>query len=87
MARNLPTLHFDINVRLNEDSWGWHQPNISTDIDFNMPLAMFDPKIFATMVAEKVKELEKGYPQAVTKWEAEQEEERLRKEAEEEEGE
>jgi len=78
----LPTLHFNIGIRLNEDSWSWNEPNTNVDMNFDIPLALFDPKTFATMIADKVKGLEKAFPEAVLEHERREAEKELETEGE-----
>jgi hypothetical protein len=69
----LETLHFEIRLVMNKGNYTWSEPRVEEDIEFTIPLNLFNEKNFSTLVQKHVQELVKNYPEAVEKWEAEHE--------------
>jgi len=87
MKQQMKTLHFQIEIRLNEDTWGWHEPRTEADIQFKIPLDLFDAKTLATLIGTNVQQLKEDFPQAVIEYEGKKAEEEAQKALEEEQGE
>ena len=83
---NLLTVHVNMILSVNQNaSWGYDKPQVDARFDFNIPVALFDSKPLAALLVEKVKELDKAFPAAVTAYEKEQAEEEAKTKAESEE--
>lgn len=82
MKSEIKTLHFEIAVTLNNTSWPWDEPRISENVNFNLPLALFDERNFAKLMAEQIEILKRKFPQAVIDYQLQKEEEEKKKQAE-----
>ena len=65
-------VHFDLTISVNDNDYRWSEPRTSEDMDFDMPIGLFNEKNFSTVVSNIVKRLVEKYPEAVEKYNEEQ---------------
>lgn len=57
------TIHFRINVNINENDYQWYDPTVRKDLDFQIPLEMFSSKLFSTMVEKLIETANAEFPE------------------------
>lgn len=75
------TIHFQIQVTVNENDYQWRDPIVRKDLNFQIPFEMFSSKLFSTMVEKLVEAANAEFPDVVKEFEAKEEAERLAQEA------
>jgi regulator of protease activity HflC (stomatin/prohibitin superfamily) len=75
------TVHFSINLTVNEDSsWNWGSPKVQETLQFSVPVEMLEAKNLSAMIVRAIEEMEKRFPDAVLEYEAEKAAEEAEKE-------
>lgn len=74
-------LHVQLTITLNNSEYNWYDPQIQSQLNFDIPQELFNSASFAKAIDARIVQLEKDFPQAITDYEARQKRER-EKEAE-----
>lgn len=61
----MKNVHFNINVTVNDDDWGYRDPKGNVDVRVTIPVVMFNEKSFSSLVMELVAEATSKYESAV----------------------
>lgn len=69
---SLQFVHFQVQITVNEDSYEWHDPRVSQNFSFSIPVAMFSAKQFAELIEAQVKVLPQQLDVEKGRYEAEQ---------------
>ena len=86
MDKKMKSVHITLRITVNEGS-GWYlsAPRVDKDMNFSLPVEMFDAKKFASMVEKAIADAEAELPEASVEYErkeAETKKEKAEKEAE-----
>jgi hypothetical protein len=58
-----------ISMTLNENSnWYWHDPKVTNDIQFSIPLPLVDGKTVGKMLTDAIDDMVHGWAEAYGKW-------------------
>jgi hypothetical protein len=78
-------VHIAISMTVNEDTnWRWNEPKTQKDIEFSMPVAMFEAKRLTTLIEQAISDLTFEFPTRVVafaKEQAEKEAEKIKADA------
>lgn len=61
----MKNIHFNIDICVNEDDWGYRDPRGHADVRVTIPAIMFTEKSFSALIIELVEEAKSKFEQAV----------------------
>ena len=78
MDKKMKSVHITLQITVNEDS-GWYltPPRADKNINFSLPIEMFDTKKFASMVEKAIADAEAELPEASVEYERKEAEKRF----------
>lgn len=65
-------LHFRLNVIINEEDYGWRNPEVRKEIEFSIPADLFSSTLLRTKIDKEIAEAIKEYPETKLAYEAEE---------------